>query len=69
MILNEAENLMEGGVGMTTESVTTSLGTVKEIVSWVVSFVGDNPVLMVFFVAGLIPVGIGIFRKLKNAVK
>lgn len=54
--------------GMTTETITTALGTVKEIVSWVVSFIGENPVLMVFFVGGMIPVGIKIFKKLKNSV-
>lgn len=54
---------------MTTESMTTALGTVKEIVTWVISTVSENPVLMVFFVAGLIPVGIRVFAKLKNSVK
>lgn len=54
--------------GMTTETITTALATVKEIVSWVVSFIGENPVLMVFFVGGMIPVGIKIFKKLKNSV-
>ena len=54
---------------MTSEGITAALGTVKEIVSWVVEFVGSNSVLMVFFVGGLIPVGISVFRKLKNSVK
>lgn len=63
------ENPVKGGVsGMTTEGVTTALGTVKEIFSWVVTTVGENPVLMVFFVGGLIPVGIRVFKKIKNAV-
>lgn len=55
--------------GMTTESITTALGTVKEMVSWVITFIGDNPVFMVFFVAGLIPVGVKVFKSIKNAVK
>ena len=50
-------------------SVTAPLLIIKDIVSWVVEFVGGNPVLMVFFVAGLIPVGIKVFKKLKNSVK
>lgn len=54
---------------MTTESMTTALGTVKEVVSWTITTVSENPVLMVFFVAGLIPVGIRVFRSLKNSVK
>lgn len=58
--------LAEASGGM---SVTPSLTIIKSIVSWVVEFVGDNPVLMVFFVGGLIPVGIKVFRKLKNSVK
>lgn len=50
-------------------SITAPLGIIKDIVSWVVTFVADNPVLMVFFVGGLIPVGIRVFKKLKNSVK
>lgn len=57
------------GASMTSEGISSALGMIKSIVSWVVSFVADNPVLMVFFVAGLIPVGIMVFRKLKNAVR
>lgn len=57
------------GATMTSECISSALEMIKSIVSWVVSFVADNPVLMVFFVAGLIPVGIMVFRKLKNAVR
>ena len=57
------------GDTMTSEGISSALEMIKSIVSWVVSFVADNPVLMVFFVAGLIPVGIMVFRKLKNAVR
>lgn len=60
----------EGSVtGMSSESITSALATIKSIVSWVVEFIGDNPVLMVFFVGGLIPVGVHVFRSLKNSVK
>ncbi len=54
---------------MGAEVITAALGTIKEIVSWVVEFVSSNAVLMVFFVGGLIPVGISVFRKLKNSVR
>ena len=54
--------------GMSTESITGALGTVKEMVTWVVGFIGDNPVFMVFFVAGLIPVGVKVFKSIKRAV-
>ena len=57
------------GATMTREGISSALEMIKSIVSWVVSFVADNAVLMVFFVAGLIPVGIMVFRKLKNAVR
>lgn len=57
------------GATMTSEDISSALEMIKSIVSWVVSFVADNAVLMVFFVAGLIPVGIMVFRKLKNAVR
>lgn len=54
---------------MSTEVTTAALATIKEIVAWVVEFVSGNAVLMVFFVGGLIPVGISVFKKLKNSVK
>lgn len=54
---------------MGAESMTGALGTVKEIVTWVIGTVSENSVLMVFFVAGLIPCGIKVFRSLKNSVK
>lgn len=60
---------MKGGLPMSTEVITAALGTIKEIVAWVVEFVSSNAVLMVFFVGGLIPVGISVFKKLKNSVK
>lgn len=59
---------MKGGDFITTESITTALGTVKEMVSWVISFIGENAVFMVFFVAGLIPVGVNVFSSIKHAV-
>lgn len=57
------------GATMTSEGISSALDMIKSIVTWVVSFVANNAVLMVFFVAGLIPVGIMVFRKLKNAVR
>ena len=53
---------------MTGESVTAALGTVKELVSWVVEFIAGNSVLMVFFVAGMIPVAVMVFKKLRKSV-
>lgn len=68
MMQATTEAVQKGGT-MTSEGISSALEMIKSIVSWVVSFVADNAALMVFFVAGLIPVGIMVFRKLKNAVR
>ena len=69
VMMQATTEAVQKGAGMTSEAVTTALGTIKDIVSWVVSFVSENPVLMVFFVGGLIPVGVHVFRSLKNSVQ
>ena len=52
--------------GMTSEAITTALGTVGTLVQKAISMIADNPVLMVCFCAGLVPIGIGIVRSLKR---
>ena len=69
VMMQATTEAVQKGAGMTSEAVTAALGTIKDIVSWVVSFVSENPVLMVFFVGGLIPVGVHVFRSLKKSVK
>ena len=69
VMMQATTEAVQKGAGMTSEAVTAALGTIKDIVSWVVSFVSENPVLMVFFVGGLIPVGGHVFRSLKNSVQ
>ena len=54
---------------MTAESIGTALDSVKEIASWVLTFVSENPVLMVFFVAGMIPVGVKVVKSIIRAVR
>jgi len=61
VMMQATTEAVQKGAGMTSEAVTAALGTIKDIVSWVVSFVSENPVLMVFFVGGLIPVGVHVF--------
>ena len=68
VMMQATTEAVQKGAGMTSEAVTAALGTIKDIVSWVVSFVSENPVLM-FFVGGLIPVGVHVFRSLKNSVQ
>ena len=60
---------MEAGEALT-KAVTTALGTVWEIVGDCVTFIADNPVLMVIFVGGcLVPIGFKIFKRAKRSVK
>lgn len=50
-------------------AVTSSLGTMKEIANWVITFTMENPVLMIFFCSGLIYVGIRLVRAIIHAIK
>lgn len=50
-------------------SVTSSLNTIKEIATWVLAFVMENPVLALFFAGGLIFVGIRVVKAIIRAIK
>ena len=50
-------------------AVTAALTTVWSVVDGCVDFITGNAVLMVIFVAGLVPIGFRIFRKAKNSVR
>ena len=50
-------------------AVSTALTTVWSVVNGCVEFITGNAVLMVIFVAGLVPIGFKIFRKAKNSVR
>lgn len=54
---------------MTAESITSAMTTVTSIVGDAISLISGNAVLMVFLVAGLVPIGFHIFRSAKNSVK
>lgn len=69
MPLDTVTNIGEEVSSMTAEGVTSALGTVWTIVGDTVTFIGENPVLMVCFVGGLVStVGVRLFRRLKRAV-
>ena len=53
---------------MTAEGLTNALASVWEIVGSAVDFIAENPILMVCFVAGLVPVGFKIFKKARKSV-
>lgn len=52
--------------GMTTTNMNSAIEGIMGVVSAVVSTISDNPILMIFFCAGLVGVAIGIVRKLKK---
>lgn len=52
--------------GMTTTNMNSAIEGIMGIVSTVVSTIAGNPILMIFFCAGLVGVAIGIVRKLKR---
>lgn len=52
--------------GMTTTNMNSAIEGIMGIVSTVVSTIAGNPILMIFFCAGLVGVAIGIVRKLKK---
>lgn len=51
------------------ETVMNGLGDVFSLATKCFDYVIQNPILLFFFAAGLVPVGIGIFRSLKRAAK
>lgn len=58
---------MEGTAS--TVVITTALKTVWDIVESCVTFISDNPIMMVLLVAGMVPVGFKIFKRAKRSVK
>lgn len=58
--------VVEGGSAMG-ETITGAVTSLMGVVTTVISYVTDNAVLAVCFVAGtVVPAGIAIFRKLKR---
>lgn len=51
------------------EPIFTSMADVFSLVCKIVTQITVVPVLLFFLAAGLVPVGIGIFKRLKRAAK
>lgn len=49
-----------------TNTMTTAVGSLMEVVSTVITTITGNPTLMVFFCAGVVGIAIGVVRKLKR---
>ena len=51
------------------EQVTTAMTDVFALVGTIVTQITSQPILLFCLAAGLVPVGIGIFRQLKRAAR
>lgn len=51
------------------ESIISAMSTAFTLVSTIITYVIANPVLLFCLAAGLIPIGIGIFRHLRSSVQ
>lgn len=49
-----------------TNTMTTAVGSLMEVVSTVITTITGNPTLMVFFCAGVVGIAIGVVKKLKH---
>ena len=57
--------LFDGATGI---DISTALTTVTSVFSSAMGIITDNPVLMVFFAAGLLGVGFRLVRKARKSV-
>lgn len=51
---------------MTTEAMTTALGTVGSLVTTATGIIADNPILMVIFCGSILGIGFRIIHQAKN---
>lgn len=49
-----------------TNTMTTAVTSLMDVVSTVLTTITGNPTLMVFFCAGVVGIAIGVVRKLKR---
>lgn len=49
-----------------TNTMTTAVGSLMDVVSTVLTTITGNATLMVFFCAGVVGIAIGVVRKLKH---
>ena len=50
-------------------TIITAMGDAFSMVGTIVTEITEQPVLLFFLAASLVPVGIGIFKKLKRAAR
>lgn len=49
-----------------TNTMTTAVGSLMDVVSSVITTITGNPTLMVYFCAGVVGIAIGVVNKLKH---
>ncbi len=60
---------MEEGAGSSLATIVSATDTITSMVGKIFDLIVGNPLLCVFCAAGLLGVGISVFRKLKRAAK
>lgn len=48
------------------EAITTAVGQVMDLAGTMLTEITSNPILTLFFAAGLVPIAIGIVKRLKH---
>lgn len=49
-----------------TNTMTTAVGSLMEVVSTVMTTITGNPILLTFFCAGIVGIAIGVVKKLRT---
>lgn len=60
---------MEGTTVSAMEAVITAMSDVFELAGTVITQITSQPILLFCFAAGMVPIGIGVFRQLKGAAR
>ena len=50
-------------------AITTAVGTVSDVMGSAIDLAVSNPLCMIFIVGGLVGVGIGLFKQLKDITR
>ena len=65
------ENVVEGGANVMTElftNMTPVITSLLDVVTSVITWGLDNPVVMLSFAASIVGIGVAIFGAIKNAI-
>lgn len=60
---------LSGGTPTQMESVTTAMADVFDLVGSIITQIVSQPIFLFLLAAALVPVGIGVFKSIKKAVK